>query len=166
MLLYVDSNVASHLCAGRVRRPARERLDLRYQTSRDIRPTLRRKALSPRLRSPGESRRSIHDHFALSESSAICEYIDESFDGTPLYPIGLRDPGASSPGSSMGAKRSHADSRRATDIRCFFCGARRPALSAQATEATHKLLRRLFSCSRAALSIYSAIGRLRTWTWP
>src|SRR5450432_1955268 len=33
----------------------------------------------------------VHDHFALSESSAICEYIDESFEGTSLYPTGLRD---------------------------------------------------------------------------
>ena len=33
----------------------------------------------------------IHDDFALSESSAICEYIDETFAGTRLYPTDLRD---------------------------------------------------------------------------
>src|ERR1700738_1759306 len=33
----------------------------------------------------------IHDGFALSESSAICEYIDETFPGTRLYPADPRD---------------------------------------------------------------------------
>jgi glutathione S-transferase len=28
----------------------------------------------------------VHDGFALSESSAICEYVDETFPGAPLYP--------------------------------------------------------------------------------
>jgi glutathione S-transferase len=28
----------------------------------------------------------VHNGFALSESSAICEYLDEIFPGTPLYP--------------------------------------------------------------------------------
>jgi len=33
----------------------------------------------------------IHDDFALSESSAICEYIDENFPGVALYPQDLRN---------------------------------------------------------------------------
>lgn len=33
----------------------------------------------------------VHDGFALSESSAICEYLDETFPGTSLYPIVPRD---------------------------------------------------------------------------
>lgn len=33
----------------------------------------------------------VHDGFALSESSAICEYIDEVFPGAPLYPGDVRD---------------------------------------------------------------------------
>jgi glutathione S-transferase len=33
----------------------------------------------------------VHDGFALSESSAICEYIDETFPGTRLYPSEPRD---------------------------------------------------------------------------
>src|SRR5271168_3659824 len=33
----------------------------------------------------------VHNEFALSESSAICEYIDEVFPGTSLYPTEPRD---------------------------------------------------------------------------
>lgn len=33
----------------------------------------------------------IHGDFALSESSAIAEYVDEVFSGTPLYPANVRD---------------------------------------------------------------------------
>lgn len=33
----------------------------------------------------------VHDGFALSESSAIDEYVDEAFDGPPLYPRTPRD---------------------------------------------------------------------------
>ena len=33
----------------------------------------------------------VHDGFFLSESSAICEYIDETFPGTRLYPKDPRD---------------------------------------------------------------------------
>ncbi|HEY6458366.1 MAG TPA: glutathione transferase [Steroidobacteraceae bacterium] len=32
----------------------------------------------------------VHDGFALSESSAISEYLDESFPGAPLYPADPR----------------------------------------------------------------------------
>lgn len=33
----------------------------------------------------------VHDGFALSESSAIDEYVDEAFDGPPLYPRAPRE---------------------------------------------------------------------------
>jgi len=80
----------------------------------------------------------IHDHFALSESSAICEYIDESFDGTALYPIGLRDRArARQVQAWVRSDLMPIRDERPTFV--VFCGARRPALSAQATEATHKL---------------------------
>ncbi|KWF59924.1 glutathione S-transferase [Burkholderia pseudomultivorans] len=32
----------------------------------------------------------VHDDFALSESSAITEYLDETFPGVPLYPVDPR----------------------------------------------------------------------------
>jgi len=80
----------------------------------------------------------IHDHFALSESSAICEYIDESFEGTPLYPTGLRDRArARQVQAWVRSDLMPIRDERPTFI--VFCGARRPALSTQAIEATHKL---------------------------
>jgi glutathione S-transferase len=80
----------------------------------------------------------IHDHFALSESSAICEYIDESFEGTQLYPTGLRDRArARQVQAWMRSDLMPIREERPTFI--VFCGARRPALSPQAIEATNKL---------------------------
>ena len=80
----------------------------------------------------------IHDHFSLSESSAICEYIDESFEGTQLYPIGLRDRArARQVQAWMRSDLMPIRDERPTFV--VFCGARRPALSPQAVEATHKL---------------------------
>jgi glutathione S-transferase len=80
----------------------------------------------------------IHDHFALSESSAICEYIDESFEGTRLYPVGLRDRArARQVQAWMRSDLMPIREERPTFI--VFCGARRPTLSPLAIEATHKL---------------------------
>ena len=80
----------------------------------------------------------VHDHFALSESSAICEYVDESFEGNPLYPIGLRDRARAR--QVQGWVRSDLmPIREERPTFVVFCGARRPALSPQALEAANKL---------------------------
>jgi len=80
----------------------------------------------------------IHDHFALSESSAICEYIDESFDGAQLYPIGLRDRArARQVQAWLRSDLIPIRDERPTYV--VFCGAKRPALSPQASEAAQKL---------------------------
>ena len=80
----------------------------------------------------------VHDHFALSESSAICEYIDESFEGTPLYPAGLRDRArARQVQAWMRSDLMPIREERPTFV--VFCGARRPPLSKQGLEAAHKL---------------------------
>jgi glutathione S-transferase len=80
----------------------------------------------------------IHDHFALSESSAICEYIDESFEGTRLYPIGLRDRARARQVQAW-VRSDLMPIREERPTFIVFCGARRPALSPQAIDATHKL---------------------------
>jgi len=80
----------------------------------------------------------VHDHFSLSESSAICEYIDESFEGTPLYPTGLRDRArARQVQAWLRSDLMPIREERPTFV--VFCGARRPALSKPGLEATQKL---------------------------
>jgi glutathione S-transferase len=80
----------------------------------------------------------IHDHFALSESSAICEYIDESFDGTQLYPVGLRDRARARQVQAW-LRSDLAPIREERPTFVVFCGAKRSALSPQAVEAAQKL---------------------------
>src|ERR1700735_5412228 len=80
----------------------------------------------------------VHDEFALSESSAICEYIDESFAGTSLYPTDLRDRARARQVQAW-VRSDLMPIRDERPTYVVFCGAKRPALSAQATEATRKL---------------------------
>src|SRR6202040_3277198 len=88
----------------------------------------------------------IDDGFALSESSAICESLDETFAGTPLYPT--------DPHNRARARQIQAwvrsDLMPIRDERptyVVFCGAKRPALSERAREAADTL----FSAALALL---------------
>src|SRR6202023_2023669 len=80
----------------------------------------------------------IHDGFALSESSAICEYVDETFGGTRLYPTDPRDR-ARARQIQAWVRSDLMPIRDERPTFVVFNGARRPALSAGAIEATHKL---------------------------
>ena len=80
----------------------------------------------------------VHDHFSLSESSAISEYLDESFEGTALYPVGLRDR-ARARQIQAWVRSDLMPIREERPTWVVFCGAKRPALSPQATEAAQKL---------------------------
>ncbi|HEX3915469.1 MAG TPA: glutathione transferase [Steroidobacteraceae bacterium] len=80
----------------------------------------------------------MHDHFALSESSAICEYIDESFDGAALFPKSLRDRArARQVQAWLRSDLMPIREERPTFV--VFCGVRKPALTAGAAEAAQKL---------------------------
>ena len=80
----------------------------------------------------------VHNDFALSESSAICEYIDEVFPGTRLYPD---EPGARARARQIQAwvRSDLMPIREERPTFVVFCGARRPPLSAAASEAAEKL---------------------------
>lgn len=80
----------------------------------------------------------VHNAFALSESSAITEYIDEAFSGAPLYPAEIR--------ARARARQIQAWLRsdlqpirleRPTEI--MFYGATKPARSREARAASEKL---------------------------
>jgi glutathione S-transferase len=80
----------------------------------------------------------IHGGFALSESSAICEYLDESFPGTRLYPTKPRERArARQIQAWLRSDLMPIRDERPTFV--VFSGARRPVLSAQAKEAAEKL---------------------------
>jgi glutathione S-transferase len=80
----------------------------------------------------------IHDRFALSESSAICEYLDESFEGIRLYPTALHDRARARQVQAW-VRSDLMPIREERPTFVVFCGAKRPALSEQSIAATHKL---------------------------
>jgi len=137
MLLYVDSNFASPYALVAYVSLVEKGLTFDVKTLEIFANAQKERAFA----ATSITRRIptlIHDHFALSESSAICEYIDESFEGTPLYPTGLRDR-ARARQIQAWVRSDLVPIREERPTFIVFCGARRPALSPQAIEATHKL---------------------------
>jgi glutathione S-transferase len=80
----------------------------------------------------------VHGEFALSESSAICEYTEETFAGTRLYPTDLRDRARARQVQAW-VRSDLMPIREERPTWVVFCGAKKPALSAEATEAAQKL---------------------------
>jgi glutathione S-transferase len=80
----------------------------------------------------------VHDEFALSESSAICEYIDETFAGMRLYPTDLRDR-ARARQIQAWLRSDLMPIREERPTFVVFCGAKRPALSTRGVQAVEKL---------------------------
>ncbi len=80
----------------------------------------------------------IHDDFALSESSAICEYLDEILPGTRLYPTTARERARARQVQAW-VRSDLTPIREERPTFVVFCGARRPALSARAQEAAATL---------------------------
>lgn len=80
----------------------------------------------------------IHNDFALSESSAICEYLDETFPGTRLYPTNPRDRArARQVQAWVRSDLMPIRDERPTFV--VFRGAKRPTLSDRARDAADNL---------------------------
>ncbi|HEY2465354.1 MAG TPA: glutathione transferase [Steroidobacteraceae bacterium] len=137
MLLYVDSNFASPYALAAFVSLHEKNLEF------DVKPLeLFAKAHQESgFASTSITRRVptlVHDGFALSESSAICEYIDETFAGTLLYPTDLRDRARARQVQAW-VRSDLMPIREERPTWVVFCGAKKPALSAPANEAVQKL---------------------------
>jgi glutathione S-transferase len=137
MLLYVDSNFASPYALVAFISLLEKGLAF------DVKPLelFANAQNEPSFASTSVTRRVptlVHDGFTLSESSAICEYLDETFPGTRLYPTDTRDRArARQVQAWMRSDLMPIREERPTFV--VFCGARRPPLSAQAETASQKL---------------------------
>ena len=137
MLLYVDSNFASPYALVAFVSLLEKGLAF------DVKPL---ELFAKAQQEPGFSSTSItsrvptlmHDRFALSESSAICEYLDESFAGTRLYPADLRERARARQVQAW-VRSDLMPIREERPTFVVFCRAKRPALSQQAIEAAQKL---------------------------
>jgi glutathione S-transferase len=137
MLLYVDANFASpYALVAFVSLIEKgldfemESLDLAARANHD--PNFARTSITRRIPT------LIHDGFVLSESSAICEYVDETFDGTRLYPTDPRERArARQVQAWVRSDLMPIRDERPTFV--VFHGAKRPALSAAARAAAEQL---------------------------
>jgi glutathione S-transferase len=130
MLLYVDANFASPYALVAFVSLLEKDLSFDIETvdlaaQGQHRPDFSKTSITRRIPT------LVHDGFALSESSAICEFIDETFAGTRLYPSHLRDRArARQVQAWMRSDFMPIREERPTFV--VFCGAKRPALSATA----------------------------------
>jgi glutathione S-transferase len=137
MLLYVDANFASPYAlvafVSLIEKGLEfdiETLDLAAHANHD--PNFAKTSITRRIPT------LIHDEFALSESSAICEYLDETFPGTRLYPADRRDR-ARARQIQAWVRSDLMPIRDERPTFVVFHGSHRPALSARAHAAADQL---------------------------
>ena len=138
MRLYVDSNyVSPYALTAFVSLVEKELafdvepLDLAKHANED--PHYARASLTRRVPT------LIHEDFALSESSAIAEYLDEAFPGgTRLYPGGPRERARARQVQAW-VRSDLMPIREERPTFVVFCGTKRPPLSAAARAAADKL---------------------------
>jgi glutathione S-transferase len=137
MRLYVDANFASPYAlvvfVSLIEKGLDfeiESLDLAAHANHD--PNFARTSMTRRVPT------LIHDGFTLSESSAICEYLDETFDGTRLYPTDPRDR-ARARQIQAWVRSDLMPIRDERPTFVVFNGAKRPALSKAARDAAERL---------------------------
>ena len=134
MHLYVDANFASPYAlvafVGLIEKGLEfeiETLNLAAHANHD--PNFTKTSITRRIPT------LIHDGFALSESSAICEYLDEAFPGTRLYPVDPRDR-ARARQIQAWVRSDLVPIRDERPTFVVFCGAKRPPLSERGREAS------------------------------
>jgi glutathione S-transferase len=138
MLLYVDANFASPYALVAFVSLIEKGLDFEIEpldlaAHANYVPTFARTSITRRIPT------LVDDGFALSESSAICEYLDETFDGTPLYPTDRRDR-ARARQIQAWVRSDLMPIRDERPTFVVFNGAKRPALSETARDAAERLI--------------------------
>lgn len=81
----------------------------------------------------------VHDGFSLSESSAICEYIDEVFPGAALYPTTPRER-ARARQIQAWIRSDLLPIRQERSTEVVFFGVKKPPLSSEARASVEKLI--------------------------
>jgi glutathione S-transferase len=137
MLLYIDANVASPYAMAAFVALLEKDLPFDVETV-DLAAGAHRGADFSQTSITRRVPTLVHDDFALSESSAICEYLDEVFPGTRLYPLSHRDR-ARARQIQAWLRSDLMPIREERPTFVVFCGATRPALSAEARQAVDKL---------------------------
>ena len=137
MLLYVDSQFASpYAMSAFVSLHEKgvpfdvETVDLSARENRE--PSFASTSITQRVPT------LVHDDFTLSESSAISEYIEESFPGSPLYPADLRQRARARQVQAW-LRSDLMPIRNERQTLVVFYGSKMPPLSAEARAAADKL---------------------------
>jgi glutathione S-transferase len=138
MLLYVDANFASPYGLVAFVSLIEKGLDFEIKTlnlaaQANHDPNFAKTSITRRIPT------LIHDGFALSESSAICEYVDETFPGTRLYPTDARDR-ARARQIQAWVRSDLVAIREERPTFVVFCGSKKPPLSERARDASQVLL--------------------------
>lgn len=106
----------------------------------------------------------VHDDFALSESSAITEYLDETFPGTRLYPADPRQRArARQVQAWLRSDLMPIRTERSTEV--LFYGPSSEPLSSLAQAARRNCSRPPTNCSRRARRTCAANGALPMSIW-
>jgi glutathione S-transferase len=137
MLLYVDSNFASPYALVAFVSLLEKGLDFEAKPL-ELFANAQREPKFASISITSRVPTLVHDQFSLSESSAICEYIDETFAGTRLYPADPRDR-ARARQIQAWVRSDLMPIRVERPTFVVFCGAKKPPLSPEASQATQKL---------------------------
>jgi glutathione S-transferase len=137
MRLYVDANFASPYALVAFVSLVEKGLDFEIETldlaaHANYDPNFTKTSITRRIPT------LIHDGFALSESSSICEYLDETFPGRRLYPADPRDR-ARARQIQAWVRSDLMPIRDECPTFVVFCGSKRPALSERGREACNTL---------------------------
>lgn len=137
LLLYVDAQFASPYAMSAFVALNEKQLHFELKTV-DLSANANREASYAETSLTRRVPTLVHDGFALSESSAITEYLDAVFEGVPLYPTEVRTRArARQVQAWLRSDLMPIRQERSTEV--VFYGVKKPPLSLEAQAAVEKL---------------------------